>query len=353
MNDENPASTLVTVTGASGFIGLHCVRELLERGFRVRGTVRGPKSADSLRRALLPLDAGERLEFAQAELLSDTGWAEALRGARYVLHVASPLPKVSPKDEDELIRPAREGVLRVLRAARAAGVTRVVMTSSAAAVNSGRERTATHVFDENDWSDLARPMGAYEKSKTLAEKAAWDFAREPGAPELVAINPVYVLGPSLTGADNTSNEIVGKLLRRDVPGCARIAFPLVDVRDVAKGHVLALLAPAAAGERFLLVSDTAWMKEIAEVLAAAGYRVPTRELPNFLIRVVGVFDPTVRLVLEDLGKPALMSAEKAKRLLGWSGRSMREMVLDTARAITARGTSRAPAAYTGDRLDRS
>jgi dihydroflavonol-4-reductase len=332
------------VTGASGFIGLHCVRALLERGFRVRGTVRSQKSAETLRRALLPLDAGERLEFAAAELLSDAGWAEAMRGARYVLHVASPLPKGPPKNEDELIRPAREGVLRVLAAARAAAVARVVMTSSAAAVNSGRERTATHVFDEHDWSDLSRPMGAYEKSKTLAEKAAWDFAREPGAPELVALNPVYVLGPSLTGAANTSNEIVAKLLRRDVPGCPRIAFPLVDVRDVAKAHVLAMLAPPAAGERFLLVSDTAWMKQIAEVLAAAGYRVPTRELPNFMVRIAGWFDPTIRLVLEDLGKPALMSAEKAKTLLGWSGRSMRDMVLDTAAAISAREGTRAPAA---------
>jgi nucleoside-diphosphate-sugar epimerase len=344
MNGENAANTLVTVTGASGFIGLHCVRELLERGFRVRGTVRDTKSAEGLRRALLPLEPGERLEFAAAELLSDTGWAEALRDARYVLHVASPLPKVAPKDEDELVRPAREGVLRVLAAARRAGVSRVVMTSSAAAVNSGRERTPTHVFDEHDWSDLSQKMGAYEKSKTLAEKAAWDFAREAGAPELVAINPVYVLGPSLTGADNTSNEIVGKLVRREVPGCPRIAFPLVDVRDVAKAHVLAMLAPDAAGERFLLVSDTAWMKEIADVLAAAGYRVPTRELPNFLVRLVGWFDPTVRLVLEDLDKPALMSAEKAKTRLGWSGRAMREMVLDTAKTLAARQAQRAPAA---------
>jgi dihydroflavonol-4-reductase len=340
----DPKSTLVTVTGASGFIALHCVRELLERGFRVRGTVRNLKSADALRRALLPLEPSERLEFAEAELLSDTGWAEALNGARYVLHVASPLPKAPPKDEDELIRPAREGVLRVLAAARAAGVSRVVMTSSAAAISSGRERSPSHVFDERDWSDLAGPMTAYEKSKTLAEKAAWDFVGEHGAPELVAVNPVFVLGPSLSGADNTSNEIVAKLLRREIPGCPRLAFPLVDVRDVAKAHVLAMLASAAAGQRFLLVSDTAWMKEIAQVLVAAGYRVPTRELPNLLVRAVSLFDPTLRLVVNRLGKPALTSAEKAKTLLGWTGRSMREMVLDTAKAMAPRLASAAPAA---------
>jgi dihydroflavonol-4-reductase len=333
---DDPASTLVTVTGASGFIALHCVRELLERGFRVRGTVRNPSSVEALRRALAPLEPGERLEFCAAELLSDQGWAEAMRGARYVLHVASPLPKAPPKDEDDLIRPAREGVLRVLAAARAAGVARVVMTSSAAAISSGRARTATHVFDERDWSDLSQPMGAYEKSKTLAEKAAWDDVREHGAPELVAINPTFVLGPSLTQSDNTSNEIVGRILRRQIPGCPRLSLPLVDVRDVAKAHVLAMLTPAAAGERFLLVSDTAWMKQIAEVLAGAGYRVPTRELPNVLVRLVSVFDPTLRLIVHRLGKPALTSAEKAKTRLGWSGRSMREMVLDTARAMSDR-----------------
>ncbi len=333
MDPIDPASTLVTVTGASGFIALHCVRELLERGFRVRGTVRNAGATEPLRKALAPLAPGERLEFCEAELLSDHGWAEALRGARYVLHVASPLPKTPPKHEDELIRPAREGVLRVLAAARVAGVSRVVMTSSAAAVSSGRERTATHVFDEHDWSDLSGPMTAYEKSKTLAEKAAWDFVREQGAPELVAINPTFVLGPSLTGADNTSNQIVAKLVRRELPGCPRLAFPLVDVRDVAKAHVLAMLTPAAAGERFLLVSATAWMKEIALVLAKAGYRVPTRELPNFVVRFASLFDPTLRLVVNRLGKPALTSAEKAKTVLGWSGRSMRNMVLDTAKAV--------------------
>jgi dihydroflavonol-4-reductase len=336
MSEVDPTNTLVTVTGASGFIGLHCVRELLERGFRVRGTLRNLATAPSLRRALLPLEPGDRLEFCAAELLADGGWAEALAGARYVLHVASPLPKKPPKHEDELVRPAREGVLRVLAASRAAGVARVVMTSSAAAITSGRERTPDHVFDEHDWSDLSRPMGAYEKSKTLAEKAAWDFVREGGAPELVALNPVYVLGPSLTGADNTSNEIVGKLLRREFPGCPRLEFPLVDVRDVAKAHVLAMLAPAAAGERFLLVSDTAWMKRIAEVLAEAGYRVATRELPNVVVRLVSLFDPIVRLVVDDLGKPALTSGEKAKTRLGWSGRSMREMVLDTAKVMSER-----------------
>jgi len=329
---ENPGDTLVVVTGASGFIALHCVRELLEQGYRVRGTVRSLASEAKLRRALLPLEPGDRLSFAAAELLSDAGWSEALAGARYVLHVASPLPKAIPRDENELIRPAREGALRVLRAARVAGVQRVVMTSSMAAVASGRVHDGVHVFDERDWSDLGRPMGAYEKSKTLAEQAAWEFVRGEGLGlELVTINPTFVLGPSLSGAENASNEIVGKLVRRQVPGVPRLQFALVDVRDVATAHVLAMTAPKAAGERFIVTSETAWFKEIAETLKAAGFRVPTFEVPNFVTRIIALFDPTLRLVAPRLGRRTLISNEKAKRELGWSGRGMKEMVLDTAR----------------------
>ncbi|HEV8550173.1 MAG TPA: aldehyde reductase [Polyangiaceae bacterium] len=325
------------MTGASGFIALHCVRELLERGYRVRGTVRDLLAEAALRRALLPLEPGERLSFARAELLSDDGWAEALAGARYVLHVASPLPKAVPKDENELIRPAREGALRVLRFARAEGVQRVVLTSSMAAVSSGRRRDQGHVFDENDWADLSQPVPPYEKSKTLAERAAWDYVRGEGRPlELVAMNPVFVLGPSLTGTDNASNEIVGKLVRREMPGIPRLHLPVVDVRDVATAHVLAMTQANAAGQRYILASETAWMKDIADTLAAAGYRVPTRVVPDFVARVAALFDPTVRLVVPRLGKLSLVTSEKARRELGWSGRSMREMVLDTAQHFRAR-----------------
>lgn len=345
MSNPRPSEILVTVTGAAGFIALHCVRELLARGYRVRGTLRSPSSEASIRAALVPRGspgdpeasrAGDRLSFVIADLLHDSGWQAAMQGATYVLHVASPVPKAQPKDALELIRPARDGTLRVLGAASVAGVSRVVMTSSVAAVLSGRERDPAHVFDEKDWADLNGPLGAYERSKALAERAAWDFVREPAKHtlELVAINPVYVLGPSLRVTDNTSNEIVGKLLRREVPGIPRLQFGLVDVRDVATAHVLAMTTAKAAGERFILISDTAWMKEVAVVLAEAGYTVPTREVPNFLVRLVALFDPTARLVLGALGKPFLATSEKAQTLLGWSGRPMKEMVLDTARAMS-------------------
>jgi dihydroflavonol-4-reductase len=341
MPGPHPAETLVTVTGASGFIALHCVRELLERGYRVRGTVRDLGSEAKLRKALLPLDSGSRLSFVAAELLADKGWAEAMAGATYLLHVASPVPKGPPKDENEVIRPARDGARRVLLAAREAGVRRVVMTSSIAAIIAGRERDAGHPFDETIWSDLTQPIGAYEKSKTLAEQAAWEIAREPQARpfELTTINPSYVLGPSLTGADNVSNEIVGKMVRREVPGIPRFHFGVVDVRDVATAHVLAMTTEKAAGERFIVSSDEAWMKEMADVMAAAGFKVPTRVVPNFAVRILAIFDPTIRLVIGNLGKKVPLTSDKAKNLLGWTGRSMREMVVDTATSMMARATS--------------
>jgi nucleoside-diphosphate-sugar epimerase len=266
-----------------------------------------------------------------------------MTGATYVLHVASPVPAGPPKDEDQLIRPARDGARRVLQAAREAGVSRVVMTSSIAAIVAGRQPDPTRPFDESDWSDLTRPMGAYDKSKTLAEQAAWALVREPGARplELVTINPSYVLGPSLSGAANVSNEIVGKLMRRDVPGCPRFHFELVDVRDVATAHVLAMTSDKAAGERFILSSDGAWMKEIADVLAGAGYKVPTRVVPNFVVRILAIFDPTIRLVVSNLDRPIRVSSDKARTLLGWSGRSMREMVLDTAASMARARTAAA------------
>lgn len=333
----DPAHSLVTVTGASGFVALHCVRELLKQGYQVRGTVRDLGLVPALREALQPLDDGSRLSFVRAELMNDQGWNEAMAGARAVLHVASPVPKERPKDEQELIAPAVEGTLRVLRAAHDAGVSRVVMTSSMSAVSSGHPHVQGRVFDENDWSDLDKAVDAYEKSKTLAERAAWQFAKEQGL-ALVCLNPVYVLGPSLRRVDNASNEIVGKLLRREVPGVPRVNFGLVDVRDVAVAHVLAMTAKQAAGERFILFSETRSMKEIALTLAEAGYRVPTTQLPNFVVRLVALFDPVVRLVVDRLDRPFLTTSAKAERLLGWSCRPMKDMVVDTARHLLGNPT---------------
>lgn len=333
-------ATLVTVTGASGFIALHCVRELLRDGYRVRGTLRSLDKEPAVRAALaLDDEAGARLSFVAANLLEDDGWPAAVAGARYVLHVASPLPAAAPEHEDDLLRPAREGTLRVLRASQAAGVSRVVITSSVLAIVHCDKRERGELLDESDWSDLDRSLPAYDKSKTVAERAAWTFIEGLSGDrpmELVVVNPGYVLGPSLLGADNTSNELVRKLLYREVPGVPRLHLPIVDVRDVALAEVAALRASDAAGKRFILASEDCWYPALAELIKADGYKVPTRQLPNWLIRIVGLFDPTVGLIVPDLGKLMRVSNEQATTLLDWHPRPVRESIVDTARAIASR-----------------
>lgn len=338
MSEEQ--TPLVTVTGASGFIALHCVRELLREGYQVRGTLRSLDKEPAIRAALvLDDEAGARLSFVAANLLEDDGWPGAVDGARYVLHVASPAPAAAPEHEDDLIRPARDGTLRVLRAAQAAGVTRVVMTSSVAAIVYCKKRERGELLDESDWSELARMHSAYAKSKTVAERAAWEFIEGLSGDqpmELVATNPGYVLGPSLLGGDNASNELVRKLLYREVPGVPQLYLNTVDVRDVALAHLAALRTPDAAGNRFILVSDECWYPELAKVLKAAGYKVPTRRLPNWLVRIVGRFDKAVALVVPQLGKLVKLSNEQATTLLGWHPRPLRESVVDTAKEIASR-----------------
>jgi nucleoside-diphosphate-sugar epimerase len=331
---------LVTVTGASGFIALHCVRELLREGYRVRGTLRSLTKEPAVRAALqLDGEADARLSFVAANLMEDDGWAAAVEGARFALHVASPVPATPTANEDELIRPAREGTLRVLRAAEAAGVSRVVITSSVSAIVYNEKGDRGLPLDERDWSDLGGSMRAYEKSKTIAERAAWDFIEGLSGDalmELVAINPAYVLGPSLLGVDNTSNEFVRKLLHREVPGLPRLYLPIVDVRDVAKAHVAAMTVPEAAGKRFILFGEECSYGELAKRLREAGYKVTTRIFPDWLVRIFARFDETVALVVPRLGKRRNLSNQQAKTVLGWQPRSLQETVLETAQDIASR-----------------
>src|SRR6476661_7698297 len=258
---------LVLVTGGSGFIGAHCIRRLHEDGYRVRTTVRSLAREAEVRQM-----AGEGpLEFAEADLTDDAGWAEAVAGCDFVLHVASPFPLGQPKHEDELIVPARDGALRVLRAARDAGVRRVVLTSSFAAIGYGHDE-GDAVADETRWTDVDGPgVSAYAKSKTLAERAAWDFVRaEGGSLELATVNPVAVLGPLLGPDPSTSIELVKRLIDGSMPGTPKVAFGIVDVRDVADLHVRAMAAPEAAGERFLAVGEQwRWASEMAGWLREA------------------------------------------------------------------------------------
>jgi nucleoside-diphosphate-sugar epimerase len=287
-------------------------------------------------------DPGDRLSFAVADLTRDDGWEGATRGCEYVLHVASPFPPGLPKHEDDLIVPARDGALRVLRASRDAGVARVVMTSSFAAIGYGREADGV-VYDETNWTDVSGASTPYVKSKTIAERAAWDFiARDGGALELSVVNPVAIFGPVLGPEMSTSILAVQRLMDGAVPGCPRLSFGIVDVRDVADLHVRAMTHPDAKGERFLAIAGNFMsMLEIAHVLKArlgvSAKRVPTRQIPNWVVRLVALGDPVVRQILPELGKTKRATNAKAKRVLGWEPRSNDDALVATAESLLRLG----------------
>lgn len=334
----------VLVTGGSGFIGSHCILQLLQAGYEVRTTVRNLNREEDVREMLQAggMEAGNRLTFVTADLEKDAGWNVAVAGCEYVHHVASPFPASPPKHEDDLIIPAREGALRVLRASRDAGVKRVVLTSSYAAIGYGREPLG-RPFDERDWSDPEAEIGAYAKSKTLAERAAWEFiAREGGGMELAVVNPVGVFGPVLAKDYSTSILIVRRMLDGALPGLPKIWFGAVDVRDVADLHIRAMKLPAAAGERFLAVAgEFLAFREIAAILkqnlGAAASKVPTREIPNWVVRLAALGDQAVKLILPELGKKKTGSNEKARTVLGWTPRSREAAIVATAESLLKLG----------------
>lgn len=334
----------VLVTGGSGFVGCHCILQLLAAGYQVRTTVRNLKREHEVRAMLKEggAEPGNRLSFVAADLEKDAGWPEAVAGCEYALHVASPLPPNVPKHEDQLIIPAREGTLRVLRAARDAGVKRVVFTSSFAAIGYGHEPQITP-FDETNWTNLNGDLVAYVKSKALAERAAWNFmAKEAGNLELSVINPVAVFGPVLGPDYSSSILLIEQLMTAAMPGCPKLCFGLVDVRDVADLHLRAMTNPAAKGERFLATAgDFMWMVDMAKLLKSrlgqAAKRVPTRQLPNWLVRIAAIRNPAVRLILPELDKEKNGTSAKAKRILGWTPRSNEEAIIATAESMIRLG----------------
>ncbi len=297
----------VLLTGVSGFIAKHCAMELLDAGYSVRGTLRSLERSDEVRDSLAKHTDVSRLEFVEADLESDTGWRAAARGCEAVLHVASPFPTNQPKDEQVLIRPAVEGTLRVLRAATAAGVRRFVQTSSMVAVMYGHPKTRTEPYRESDWTNTDAPgVTAYAKSKTLAEHAAREYmGTDQSGMHYSSVNPGFVLGPALDRDVGTSAEVIQMFLRGKYPGAPRLSMPVVDVRDIARMHRLALETNAPSGGRYLGVSEVMWMIDIARAIRAdlgsAANKVPTRELPDLVLKIVAVFDPTVRQIVPDLG----------------------------------------------------
>jgi dihydroflavonol-4-reductase len=326
----------VLVSGGSGYIAGFLIRQLIAEGWRVHTTVRS-LAREAAVRELLAVD-NSRLKFFAADLNADAGWAEAMAGCSHVAHVASPLPAGVPKDANELIVPARDGALRALRAAKAAGVKRFVMTSSVAAISYGRGR-GVHHFTEADWTDLSKPgISPYIQSKTVAERAARDWmAREGGAMEYVSICPSVVLGPVWSRDYSASVMVVRKLLDGSMPACPDIGFGVVDVRDVADLHVRALNAPGLAGERFIASGRFMKLLEIAEVLRARlgdeARKVPTRQLPDWLVRVAAHFNPVARAVVGELGSVRNQSPAHAKAVLDWQTRPVEQSIVDTARCL--------------------
>ncbi len=312
----------VLITGISGFIARQCAVEMLNAGYGVRGTVRSLRRSAEVRDSLANHADVAGLEFAEADLESDAGWPEAVAGCAHVLHVASPFPAREPRDEQQLIRPAVEGTLRVLRASATAGVQRFVQTSSMAAIMYGHPRDRTAAFTETDWTVVEDPgVTAYAKSKTLAERAAREFVARAGkGPHYSSVNPGLVLGPALDRDIGTSAGFIQMFLRGKYPGAPRMSMPCVDVRDVARMHRLALEVDAPSGGRYLGVADCLWLIEIArairEALGSAASRVPSRVLPDWAVKLAALFDPTARLTVPELGKELRVDASATRRSLG-------------------------------------
>lgn len=310
----------VVLTGITGFIAKRIAFDLLEAGHHVRGTLRSPSRADEVRAALAPhlsgADALDRLTFAQLDLTADTGWAEAMAGADVVMHSASPFPMVQPKNENDIIAPAVDGARRAMAAARGAGVTRVIVTSSVAAIEAKDKAGA---FTEADWSDPAHPKStAYYKSKTLAERAMWNFAEQHPEMQVTAINPALVLGAPMDNRFGTSLELVERVLSGRDPMLPDIGFGIVDVADVSAMHIAAMENDAAIGERFIGSNGTFTLPRLAQHLAARhpDRKIATRIAPKPLLRLMGLFDASVGTVLHQVGQAPTLDNSKARTVLG-------------------------------------
>jgi dihydroflavonol-4-reductase len=331
------------VTGGSGYIGGWCVISLLQQGYTVRATIRDLGRAEEVQRSIgSVVDPAGRLSFHAADLTSDTGWDAAAEGAEYVLHVASPLGVPEPKDPQDLIGPARDGALRAIRAAIKAGAKRVVMTSSVAATSRPLSEPDGE-SDETVWTDGDDVhAGAYARSKTIAEKAAWDLIGSQGnGTTLAVVNPALVLGPVFGPDYSDSVQVVERLLKGRIPGLPHLGFCVVDVRDVADLHLRAMTSPEAAGQRFIAAGEYAWMAEIASMLRARlperVSKIPTAKAPDLLIRLAALVDHDLRSVTPGLGHKRVFSSAKAERVLGWKPRAIEETLFDCARSLIDKG----------------
>lgn len=351
------ASSRVLVTGATGYIATHVVQQLQQQGYAVRGTVRS-KANEKKVKPLFELcpTAKHPLELVEADLTKDDGWVEAIDGCTYVMHIASPFPSTEPRDEQEVIGPAVEGTMRVLRACKQAqGVKRVVLTSSAASIAGAfNVKAEGKVYTEDDWTDLKTCPMAYAKSKTLAEKAAWDFMNEwtdANKFDLAIINPTYVMGPVLCGSVTTSMEVIKRMLEKAMPLLPRLNFDIVDVRDVAASHLAAMTVPEAGTNRHIISGHCAWMYELAAILddefKAQGYSIPTSNAPYPLLWLFSKFDKTVQLIMPSVGNVTEFDNHRMKNILGVVPRSMKTTVIDMAYSMIENGSVKKTSKYQG------
>ena len=333
----------ILVTGATGYIGKHLVRQLLDDGHTVVGSARSAASDAEICAALSPVlkdpSALRNYRTVQLDLADDHGWTEAFDGTDVLMHTASPFPIVQPKDPDEVVRPAVEGTLRALRAANAAGVKNVVLTSSSNAIMEAPERGEP--YNSDDWTDPNKPgLTAYAKSKTVAERAAWDFV-ESEAPDmrLAVINPTFVQGAPLDRNYGTSVQVIERLLRGKDPMLPRVGFSTCDVNDVALAHIRAMERPEATGHRHLITDRFLWFADLARLVneAVPAAKAPTRVAPDFLIRILGLFDPSIRSITPSLGRSSEADNTRMRNVLGIEPRDARESVRETARWLRASG----------------
>lgn len=334
---SNPKTVLLT--GITGYIAKHIALLLLNNGYFVVGSVRNLSRGDEVRHAVTPhlkdqTDLDQRLRFVTLDLNHDDGWTDAMEGVDILMHTASPFPMELPRDENDLIRPAVVGVLRALRAASSAGVSRVVLTSSAVAIMEAKLPAGRTTYDERDWSDVTRiDSSAYTKSKTLAERAAWDFANDKtNQIQLTTVNPVVVIGRPLDAHFGTSVAIIQRLLRARDPMLPRFGFPMVDVRDVAEAHLRVLSCPASIANRVIATSGFIWFSEAAEYLKQEfpDRRIVTRKAPDFIVRILAIFDRSIRQILPILGTRIEISNKRATEMLGMSFMPVRDSLKDTA-----------------------
>ena len=341
---SDSAGKTVLMTGGSGYLGGWSIATLLERGYTVRTTIRDLAREGHVRRQVeaAGVEAGDRLTVLAADLGADAGWTEAVAGSDYVLHTASPFPPAQPKDPDELIVPARDGALRVIRAALDAGVERIVMTSSVAAVRGGGPPIDGSTYTDRDWTDGDDgSLTPYTRSKAIAEQAAWRLVDDSGArSRLAVVNPGAIIGPALSDDVSFSLQLVERLLK-GMPAVPRLGFSFVDVRDVADLHVRAMEQPAAGGGRYIATDRFMWVADVGQVLkerlGERARKVPTRVAPNLMVKVMALFDPGVRTIVGDLGHHPEYSSARAREELGWSPRPLEDSIAETGESLIEHG----------------